>query len=73
MDLLQLGAGFYQGLALFVAGVLDEILDETTGQVLSLLLPLGDISIGVAGIQNGGVHAGQGWWQKRPFSWEDSP
>ena len=57
---LQLGACGDQSLALVVAGVLLKVLDEAGGQILSLLLPDGSIGVGVSGIQNVGVHAGQG-------------
>ena len=56
---LQLRTSSNQSLAGVVAGVLDEVLDEAASQILSLGLPLGDISVGVTGIQNGGVNAGQ--------------
>ena len=56
---LQLGAGRDQSLAVLVAFVLCEVLDEAASQILCLLLPLGSVSIGVAGIQDSGIHAGQ--------------
>ncbi len=46
-------------LAVLVALVLLEVLDEAASQILGLLFPLGSVRIGVAGIQDGGVHAGQ--------------
>ena len=56
---LQLGTCGDQGLACVVAGVLHEVLHEAAGQILSLGLPLSNICVGVAGIQDGGVDAGQ--------------
>ena len=56
---LQLGAGRDQSLAVLVAFVLCKVLDEAASQILCLLLPLGSVSIGVAGIQDSGIHAGQ--------------
>ena len=56
----ELGAGGDQGLARFVGLVLLEVLDEPAGQVLGLLLPDGGIGVGVAGVQDLRVHAGQG-------------
>ena len=56
---LQLGAGRDQSLAMLVALVLLEVLDEAACQILGLLFPLGSVSIGVARIQNAGVHAVQ--------------
>ena len=56
---LQLGAGRDQSLTVLVALVLLEVLDEAACQILGLLFPLGSISIGVARIQNAGVHAVQ--------------
>ena len=56
---LQLGTSGDQSLALVIAGVLGEVLDEAGGQILSLLFPDGRISVGVSGIQNVGVNAGQ--------------
>ena len=57
--LLSLGAGSHQGLASFVAGVLRKVLHEAASQILRLGLPLGGVGVGVAGIQDGGIHAGQ--------------
>ena len=45
---LQLRASGDQGLALVVAGVLHEVLDEAASQILRLGLPLGSIGVGVA-------------------------
>ena len=56
---LQLGACFDQSLTGFIAGVLDEVLDETASQVFSLLIPLSNVCIGVARIQDSGINAGQ--------------
>ena len=56
---LQLGAGRDQSLAVLVALVLLEVLDEAACQILGLLFPLGSVSVGVARIQNAGVHAVQ--------------
>ena len=56
---LQLGAGRDQSLAVLVAFVLGEVLDEAAGQIQSLGLPLGSILVGVAGIEDGGIDAGQ--------------
>ena len=56
---LQLGTCFYQSLAGFVAGVLHEILNEATSQILSLALPLSNIGVSISGVQNCGVHTGQ--------------
>ena len=56
---LQLGAGSHQGLAVLVALVLSKVLDEALSQILCLLLPLSGICIGVAGVQDGGINAGQ--------------
>ena len=75
---LQLGASFDQSLAGFVAGVLDEVLDETASQVLSLAVPLGNICIGVTGIQDSGINAGQSggnlYWQRsagiKEYRWQ---
>ena len=44
---------------MLVAFVLGEVLDEAASQVLCLLFPLGSICIGVAGVQDGGINAGQ--------------
>ena len=48
-----------QSLAVLVAFVLGEVLDEAAGQVLSLLVPLSSICIGVARIEDSGINAGQ--------------
>ena len=56
---LQLRAGGNQCLAVLVAFVLGEVLDEAAGQIQSLGLPLGSILVGVAGIEDGGIDAGQ--------------
>lgn len=48
-----------QSLAGGIALVLDEILDESLGEVFCLLVPLGGILVGVAGIQDLRVDAGQ--------------
>ena len=56
---LQLGACLDQSLALVVAGVLDKVLLEASCQILCLLFPNGSVSVGVSGIQNVGVNAGQ--------------
>ena len=56
---LQLGACCDQSLTLVVAGVLLKVLDEAGGQILGLGLPLGSVCVGVAGIQDAGVNAGQ--------------
>ena len=57
--LLRLGASGDQSLAGVVGGVLGEVLYEAGGQILGLGVPLGGVSVGVAGIQDVGVHAGQ--------------
>ena len=44
---------------MLVAFVLGEVLDEAAGQIQSLGLPLGSILVGVAGIEDGGIDAGQ--------------
>ena len=44
---------------MLVAFVLGEVLDEAAGQIDSLGLPLSGILVGVAGIQDGGINAGQ--------------
>ena len=46
---LQLRAGGDQCLAVLVALVLGEVLDEAASQIQSLGLPLGSILVGVAG------------------------
>ena len=56
---LQLGTSGDQSLALVIAGLLGEVLDEAGGQILSLLFPDGSVSVGVSGIQDVGVNAGQ--------------
>ena len=56
---LQLRAGGDQCLAVLVALVLGEVLDEAASQIQSLGLPLGSILVGVAGIEDGGIDAGQ--------------
>ena len=56
---LQLGTCCDQSLALVVAGVLDKVLLETSCQILCLCVPFGSVSVGVSGIQNVGVNAGQ--------------
>ena len=49
---LQLGAGRNQSLAVLVTLVLLEVLDEAASQILGLLLPLGSVGVGIAGIQD---------------------
>ena len=44
---------------MLVAFVLGEVLDEAAGQIDSLGLPLSGILVGVAGVQDGGINAGQ--------------
>ena len=44
---------------MLVAFVLGEVLDEAASQIQSLGLPLGSILVGVAGIEDGGIDAGQ--------------
>ena len=56
---LQLGAGRNQSLAVLVALVLLEVLDEAASQILGLLLPLGSVGVGIAGIQDAGVNTVQ--------------
>ena len=56
---LQLGTSGDQSLALVVAGVLLKVLDEASSQILSLGLPLLGVAVGVSGIQDVGVNAGQ--------------
>ena len=56
---LQLGASGNQSLAGIIAGVLDEVLDEAASQIFSLLIPLSNVCVGVAGIQDCGINAGQ--------------
>ena len=56
---LRVGASFNQRLASVVAGVLDEVLLEAGRQILRLVLPFGSVGIGVAGVENLGVHARQ--------------
>ena len=56
---LQLGAGRDQSLAMLVTLVLLEVLDEAASQILGLLLPLGSIGVGIAGIQDAGVNTVQ--------------
>ena len=54
-----MGASFNQRLASVVAGVLDEVLLEAGRQILRLVLPFGSVGVGVAGVENLGVHARQ--------------
>ena len=54
---LELGTGGHESLACLVALILLEVLDEAGSQILGLLIPLGCVSVGVAGIQDVGVHA----------------
>ena len=56
---LQLGAGRDQSLAVLVTLVLLEVLDEAASQILGLLLPLGSVGVGIAGIQDAGVNTVQ--------------
>lgn len=56
---LQLGAGGDQSLAVLVALVLCEVLDEAASQILGLLFPLSGICVGVAGVEDSGVNTGQ--------------
>ena len=56
---LQLGAGRDKSLAVLVTLVLLEVLDEAASQILGLLLPLGSVSVGIAGIQDAGVNTVQ--------------
>ena len=53
---LQLRAGGYESLSCLIAGELLEVLDEASGEILGLNLPLLGGSIGVAGIEDVGVH-----------------
>ena len=48
-----------QSLAVLVALVLCEVLDEAASQILGLLFPLSGICVGVAGVEDGGVNTGQ--------------
>ena len=54
--ILELGTGLYEGLSSLVGLVLVEVLDEPSGEVLGLLLPLCGIGIGVARIKDSGVN-----------------
>lgn len=47
----------YEFLAFGVAGELLEVLDETTGQICCLLVPLLGVLVRVARIENLGIHA----------------
>lgn len=47
----------YEFLAFGVAGELLEVLDETTGQICRLLVPLLGVLVRVARIENLGIHA----------------
>ena len=58
-SLLNRGACGDQGLASVIAGVLHEILHEAACQILGLLFPLGGVCIGVAGIKDRRIDAGQ--------------
>ena len=49
---LDLRAGSYQSLSSLVALILRKVLDEASSQILCLVLPLGSVSIGDAGIQD---------------------
>ena len=55
--ILKLGTGLYEGLSGLVGLVLLEVLDEPSGEVLCLLLPLCGIGIGVARIKDSGVNS----------------
>ena len=59
MRILQLGTGGNQGLAVLVALVLGEVLDEPASQIGSLGFPVGHIGVGVSGVKNCGINAGQ--------------
>ena len=54
---LQLRTGLYEGLSGLVGLVLVEVLDEPSGEILSLLLPLSGIGVGVARIKDTGVNS----------------
>ena len=56
---LQLRTSSNQSLTSLVTSVLAEVLDEAASQILCLLVPDGSICVGVAGIQDSGIHAGQ--------------
>ena len=62
---LQLGAGGDQSLAVLVALVLCEVLDEAASQILGLLFPLSGICVGVAGVEDSGVNTGWNGTGKR--------
>ena len=53
---LKLGAGSHESLACFVCGILVKVLDETRGEVLGFLFPLGSVSVSVAWIKYLGSH-----------------
>ena len=57
---LQLRSERNERFAGFVAGVLDEVLLEAGCKILCLLIPLCGIRVGVAGIEDVGIDAGQG-------------
>ena len=44
---------------MLVTLVLLEVLDEAASQILGLLLPLGSVGVGIAGIQDAGVNTVQ--------------
>ncbi len=58
-SILELGTCCNESLTCLIACVLGEVLDETTCQIHSLLLPLCCISISVAGVKDSGINTGQ--------------
>jgi len=59
IQILELRTSGNESLTSVVGGVLAEVLDEASGEILSLLLPDAGLCVGVARIEDGGIHVGQ--------------
>ena len=55
--ILELGTGGYESLASLVAFVFLEVLDEASCEVFGLLFPFRCALVGVAGVEDVGIHA----------------
>ena len=54
----ELGTGSYQPLSLVIVSVLFKVLDEQSGQLVSLLLPFTWISISITRVKDARIHTG---------------
>ena len=67
---LELWASCNECFTCLVGGVLSEVLDETTSQVLSFLFPLSSVSISVAWVEDSRINTWQCSWNLEIEEWD---